>query len=108
MPSVKSAILKDTSDWHYANVVISRADNIMSFKLIVFEVALHSLLKNKERKKQTNKFSPLALLLISFHKFLSFRTLHVTCGFDTTKIAQYQSKACFRIAHFSERHAMPI
>ena len=83
----KCAFLKPISDWHRANFVISRADNNVFYThLIAFEVTLHLLLKNKQTKKQTNKCS-LALLWVSFHKFLCFRTLHLTCDFDMTKFA---------------------
>ena len=59
----------------------------MSFSLIALKVALHSLLKNK----YTNKCSSLALILISLHKCLRFRTLYLTCGLDMTMRAQCQS-----------------
>ena len=49
----------------------------------------------------------MALLLVSLHKFLCLRILHLTCGFDLTKLAQCQSEICFRNAHFSEWHTMP-
>ena len=58
------AMLKHVSDWHRAyncgayscvNFVTLRADNNVSFQLIVFEVALHSFLKNKQTNKQAKK-----------------------------------------------------
>ena len=72
---------------------------IMSFKLIVFEVALLSLPKTN----QTNKCSSLALLLVSA-QVLMFKTLHLTCGL-TSKIQFMSSKNVrvlkdiFRTAH---------
>ena len=44
--------LKHVSDWHRTNFVISGADNNMFLKVIVFEVALHLLLKNKQTNKK--------------------------------------------------------
>ena len=76
------------------------------------------------KKKTITKCSSLALVLVSMHKFLFFRTLHLTGGFDMTKFAhtffaeqhtmpiwnvngkQCQSETYFRMAHASEWHML--
>ena len=104
------AVLKNVPFWNILplNAVQTLSyvgqTTMMSFLLIVFEVALYLLLKNK----QANKCSSLALLLVSLLKFLCFRTLHLTYGFDMTTLTQCQPEACFRMAHFSERQTIPI
>ena len=86
----KIAFLKLRLDWHCATFVISRGENDMSFYLITSEVTLPFSLK-----KQANK-SSLILQLVSCHKCLCFRTLHLTFSIDLTKFAQYQSETCLR------------
>ena len=110
------AILKYVSDWHgvpFWNMCISETCfRLAPSKLCHIEgkqhyaFLTHWIWSNptfitfitEKTNEQTN--CSLALFLVSLHKNLCFRTLHLTCGFDMTKFALCQPKICFRMAKF--------
>ena len=89
--------LKHVPSWNMFHFEKNLCHSITCFRL--------ALCKHRHtKKKQTNKCSSLALLFLSLHKLLCFRTLHLTCNFNMTKFAQCQSEACFRMAHFFQNN----
>ena len=101
--SKKCAFLKHVSVWHRANFVISKMA-ICLFLTITFEVALLLLLKNKETNKQMQPGLTFGLFSLIFmlqdHAFIMWLWYDEVC---TVLIW-----TCFRNAHFSKRHTMPI
>ena len=118
----KCAFLKDVSDWHRANFVISRADDNMSFLIITFEVALLLLLENEQTNKQTKKCSLAFWSLFTnfyasrpciYHGTSICKSLHGASLKYVSKMHIFHNgtpghanlKHVLRMAHVSERHA---
>ena len=103
--SEKYAFLKNVSDWHRANFVISRVDSKMSIKTRCIWSSLAFI-----TEKQTNAAWPyLWSRLFSQIFVLQDLAFYMRLRYDEVCTVQCcQSEACFRNAHFSERHTMPI
>ena len=72
-----------------------------------------------ENRAETNlkaKVKVLHLFVCLFYPVMNVELLQLQrvkktlslSALDVTKFAEYQSKTCFRMAHFSERHTLPI